>query len=55
MTTQISRTPHNLSVFFQDVLKDLWKEDKERDWTVYFKELQFAYFWDNRDVVDHKK
>jgi len=55
MTTQISRTSQDLSVFFPDVLKRIWKEDKERNWNVYLKELQFAYFWDNRNIVDRSR
>ena len=57
MTTEISKTPKNKSVFqnFPDYLKIIWKEDNTRHWGVYFKEQQFSYFWDNRDVVDQKK
>ena len=55
MATSLDNKDRDLSVFFPDVLKRIWKDDKERDWNVYLKELKFAYFWDNRDIVDQKK
>jgi hypothetical protein len=56
-TTEISKTSKDKSVFqnFPDSLKDIWKQDNTRPWDVYFKEQQFSYFWDNRDIVDQKK
>jgi hypothetical protein len=50
MTTEISKTSKNLRVFqtFGDFLKDTWKDDSSRPWDHYFKDQQFAYFWDTR-------
>ena len=46
MTTEISKTPKNKSVFqnFPDYLKEFWKQDNTRPWNVYFKEEQFFLF-----------
>ena len=56
MATEISKTPKNKSVFqtFPEVLKDTWKNDEARP-DIYLREQQFAYFWDNRNVVDRSK
>ena len=56
MTTQISRTAQDLSVFFPRRFKERNLErDNNATGTVYLKELQFAYFWDNRNTVDEFK
>jgi hypothetical protein len=47
MTTEIGKTPKNLSVFqtFSDFLKDTWKSDENRP-EIYSREQLFSYFWD---------
>ena len=54
-TTDISKTPKNLSVLFPDVLRRFWEDDTDRSPDTYIKKKQFGYFWDSRDVVDQKK
>lgn len=55
-TTEISKTHKDKSVFqtFFDFLKDTWKNDEGRP-DIYLREQQFAYFWDNRDIVARPK
>ncbi len=48
MTQEIT-SKQNISIFFPDVLKHIWKEDKERNWSVYSVE-QSRYFWDRRET-----
>jgi hypothetical protein len=44
MATTHSDSKNVISIFFPDVLKEIW-EDGKRDWSVYSKE-QFRRFWD---------
>jgi hypothetical protein len=53
MTTEISKTPKNLSVFFPDVLKKIWKEG-QRNWTFYSTDLS-KHNWDIRTVEHRQK
>lgn len=50
-TTQTDNSSEVISVFFQDILKKIWK-DGNRPWDVYTTE-QYRYFWDTR-TVEHR-